>query len=96
MAPLNALDTWSVRSPSPERQPKAKCFLVGEGANTEYWYLEELANLLARQGKPKLIELKPVERTGAQRNQSSPKKLLEHAVEIYDDEGGVYGFERGR
>ncbi len=82
MPPLNPLETWSVRSASGERRPKSKCFFVGEGPNTEYWYLKSLAVLLAKKDAPELIELRPVERTGNERNQSAPRKLLEQAQRI--------------
>ena len=41
---------------------------------------------------PELIELRPVERTGNERNQSAPKKLLEQAQLIRDD-AETYGFD---
>lgn len=77
MPPLNSLETWSVRSSRGNRKPKSKCFFIGEGPNTEYWYLKSLAVRLAKMNAPELIELRPVERTGNERNQSAPKKLLE-------------------
>lgn len=82
MPPLNSLDTWSSRNEWKVEKPKSKCFLIGEGANTEYWYFDSLATRLAKEGKPELIELKPVERTEREKNQSSPRKLLEHAVAV--------------
>jgi hypothetical protein len=67
---------------------------VGEGANTEYWYLESLAERLAKMNVPELIELKPVKRTGDDRNQSAPKSLLEQAKRIRADEGAEFGFDK--
>lgn len=93
MPPLNALDTWTIRENRTLEEPKAKCFLVGEGANTEFWYLDALATRLAKEGKPELIELKPVERTGDERNQSHPQKLLQHAWSIRNDLDGKNGFD---
>lgn len=93
MAPLNALETWSVRSGRETKQPKSKCFIVSEGANTEYWYLESLALRLAKMGVPELIELKPVKRTGGERDDSAPKKLAEHAKRIIEDEDGEFGYD---
>ncbi len=91
MPPLNSLDTWSMRSSVGSRKPKSKCFFVGEGPNTEYWYLESLAVLLAKIDAPELIELRPVERTGDEKNQSAPRKLLEQACQIRDD-AEAFGF----
>lgn len=82
MAPLFTLDAWNVRTPRPERSPKSKCFLIGEGANTEYRYLSRLTEILAKRNLPALIELKPVRKTENERNQSNPAKLLEHAQRI--------------
>ncbi|MBR0405802.1 MAG: RloB domain-containing protein [Eggerthellaceae bacterium] len=93
MSPLLPLDTWSARATRPEVSPKSKCFLVGEGANTEYWYLESLAERLAKMDLPELIELKPVKRTGDDRNQSAPRSLLEQARRIRADEDGDFGFD---
>lgn len=93
MPPLNALDTWSIRESRTQEEPKAKCFLVGEGANTEFWYLDALATRLAKEGKPELIELKPVKRTGDERNQSHPQKLFEHVRAIRGDRDGNSGFD---
>ena len=93
MSPLLPLDTWSTRAVRAERAPKSKCFLVGEGANTEYWYLESLAERLAKMDIPELIELKPVERTGDDRNQSAPRSLLAQARRIREDEDGEFGFD---
>lgn len=93
MSPLLPLDTWSARAIRPEVAPKSKCFLVGEGANTEYWYLESLAERLAKMNVPELIELKPVKRTGDDRNQSAPRSLLEQAKRIRADEDGEFGFD---
>lgn len=92
MPPLNSLETWSVRSSRGNRKPKSKCFFIGEGPNTEYWYLKSLAVRLAKMNAPELIELRPVERTGNERNQSAPKKLLEQAQLIRDD-AETYGFD---
>lgn len=92
MPPLNSLETWSVRSSRGNRKPKSKCFFIGEGPNTEYWYLKSLAVRLAKMNAPELIELRPVERTGNERNQSAPKKLLEQAQLIRDD-AEIYGFD---
>lgn len=93
MTPLNPLDSWSQREEQKLREPKSKCFIVGEGANTEYWYFESLALILAKKNKPELIELKPVERTEEDRNQSAPRKLFEHAEKIMEDTDGIYGFD---
>ena len=79
MAPLNSLDTWAVRSSSGTRRPKSRCFFIGEGPNTEFWYLSGLAERLARMDVPELIELRTVERTGDEKGQSAPVKLLDHA-----------------
>ena len=92
MPPLNSLETWSVRSARGGRKPKSKCFFIGEGPNTEYWYLESLAVRLAKMNAPELIELRPVERTGNERNQSAPKKLLEQARLIRGD-AESFGFD---
>lgn len=93
MSPLLPLSTWSTRAARPEIAPKSKCFFVGEGANTEYWYLESLAERLAKMNVPELIELKPVKRTGDDRNQSAPRSLLEQAKRIRADEDGEFGFD---
>ncbi len=95
MPPLNALDTWSSRSePQQKRKPKARCFLIAEGANTEYWYLSELAQILSKRNLPARIELKTVERTGDDRGSSHPKKLAEYARTIQEDAKGQFGFDR--
>ena len=93
MSPLLPLDTWTTRTTRSERAPKSKCFIVGEGANTEYWYLESLAERLAKKNIPELIELKPVERTGDDRNRSAPRSLLEQARRIRADKNGEFGFD---
>ena len=95
MPPLNSLDTWSVRSEWKIEKPKSKCFLIGEGANTEYWYFEALSCRLAKKGEPELIELKPVERTEKEKNQSDPRKLMEHALSIMRGETGGGEFIQG-
>ena len=95
MPPLNSLDTWSVRSEWKIEKPKSKCFLIGEGANTEYWYFEALSCRLAKKGEPELIELKPVERTEKEKNQSDPRKLMEHALSIMRGETGDGEFIQG-
>lgn len=92
MPPLNSLETWSVRSARGDRKPKSKCFFIGEGPNTEYWYLKSLAVRLAKMNAPELIELRPVKRTGNERNQSAPKKLLEHARLIRGN-AETFGFD---
>lgn len=95
MPPLNALDTaWADRSSSEILVPKAKCFFVAEGENTERWYLESLAIRLRKEGVPELLELRPVERTAEELHQSNPKKLVEHAKAIQDDEDGLFGFDK--
>lgn len=70
MAPLNSLSTWSVRSAGGNRRPKSKCFFIGEGPNTEFWYLSGLVERLARMDVPELIELRAVERTGDEKGHS--------------------------
>lgn len=95
MPPLNSLDTWSSRTEWKVEKPKSKCFLIGEGANTEYWYFDSLATRLAKEGKPELIELKPVERTEGEKNQSSPRKLLEHAVAVMNGQANGSDFFKG-
>lgn len=93
MPPLIALDTWNVRGISEERKPHSRCFLVAEGANTEYWYLSQLATILSKKNLPERIELKPVERTAGDRNNSHPRALAKQAKEIREDAKGDYGFE---
>lgn len=95
MPPLNSLDTWSSRTEWKVEKPKSKCFLIGEGANTEYWYFDSLATRLAKEGKPELIELKPVERTEREKNQSSPRKLLDHAVAVINGQANGGEFIKG-
>ncbi len=94
MPPLNALDTWSIRSEWKSERPKSKCYLIGEGAHTEYWYFESLSYRLAKEGKPELIEFKPVERTEKEQNQSAPRKLLDHAVAIIESDAFIKGSDR--
>lgn len=93
MAPLNSLDTWAVRSSSGSRRPKSRCFFIGEGPNTEFWYLSGLAERLARMDIPELIELRTVERTGDEKGQSAPVKLLDHARAVREDSEGRFGFD---
>lgn len=93
MAPLNSLSTWSVRSAGGNRRPKSKCIFIGEGPNTEFWYLSGLAERLARMDVPELIELRAVERTGDEKGQSAPVKLLDHARKVKDDADGRFGFD---
>lgn len=95
MPPLNALDTWSVRNESKNRQPKSKCFIIGEGAHTEYKYLKALSLRLAKQGIPKLIEIKPVRRSGLERNHSAPQRLRDQAISIREDKDNEFDFEKG-
>ncbi len=93
MPPLNPLDTWNLRSePLQKRKPKARCFLIAEGSNTEFWYLSELAVILAKRNLPEWIELKTVERTGQDKGSSHPKKLVEQAKTIQEDKDGEFGF----
>lgn len=80
MSPLLPLDTWSARAIRPEVAPKSKCFLVGEGANTEYWYLESLAERFAKTNVPELIELKPVKRTGDDRSATGQQRKMPEAA----------------
>lgn len=89
MPPLNALETWSRRSESTLRQPKAKCFVLTEGRNTEFWYFDSLATALARKDLPRNLEIRPVRRTGEDENRSNPVKLAEYARQII--ENGVEG-----
>lgn len=97
MPPLNALETWSRRSESNLRQPKAKCFVLTEGRNTEFWYFDSLATSLARKGLPRNLEIRPVRRTGKDENQSSPVRLAEYARLIKEDGAeGVLGFDGDR
>lgn len=91
MPPLIALDTWNERTPRPERSPKAICFIIAEGANSELWYFTELALHLAKQNIPELIELKPIERTDDDQNKSHPHALLEQAESIRE---GKFGFNK--
>lgn len=89
MPPLLAIETWSERTERPIRARKGRCFIIAEGANTEYWYFSELAVLLARKNLPKLIELVPIQRTGDDTNNSHPKRLLEQAQRVKNGEVGV-------
>ena len=73
MPPLNSLDTWSSRNEWKVEKPKSKCFLIGEGANTEYWYFDSLATRLAKEGKPELIELKPVKELSVRKTSPHPE-----------------------
>ena len=93
MAPLNSLDTWAVRSSSGTRRPKSRCFFIGEGPNTEFWYLSGLAERLARMDVPELIELRTVERTGDEKGQSAPVKLLDHARAVREVPEGRFSFD---
>lgn len=89
MPPLNALETWSRRSESILRQPKAKCFVLTEGKNTEFWYFDSLATSLARKGLPRNLEIRPVRRTAEDESQSNPVRLEAYANQII--EGGIEG-----
>lgn len=93
MAPLIPLDTWSIRGESADLDPKGRCFIVAEGANTEYWYLSNLVFLLSKQGLPEHIEIKPVKRTDEDKNKSHPRALAKQAALISKDEDGSFGFD---
>lgn len=93
MAPLIPLDTWSSRRGSANLEPKGRCFIIAEGANTEYWYLSDLVFLLAKRGLPEHIEIKPVKRTEGDRNKSHPRALAKQAALIKEDENGSFGFD---
>ena len=93
MAPLSSLGTWAVCSSGGRRRPKSRCFFIGEGPNTEFWYLSAMAERLARMDVPELIELRTVERTGDEKGQSAPVKLLEHALAVREDAEGRFGFD---
>lgn len=80
MAPLNSLGTWAVRSSGGRRRPKSRCFFIGEGPNTEFWYLSGLAERLARMDVPELIELRTVERTGDESPSSTRTRALRWAA----------------
>ena len=97
MPPLNALETWSRRSESDRRQPKAKCFVLTEGRNTEFWYFDTLASWLARKNLPRNLEIRPVRRTGEDESQSSPVRLAAYARQIVEDGiDGSLGFDNGQ
>lgn len=93
MPPIIALDTWNMRTSSNGRMPRGRCFVVAEGANTEYWYLSSLAVRLARKDLPKTIEVRPVKRTGDDKNRSHPRALLRQAETIREDAEGSFDFD---
>lgn len=95
MPPLIDISTWNRRGQVSRRLPRSRCFLISEGANTEYWYFSGLAAKLDREGKPETIEIRPVERTGEDRNRSNPKALADQARLIYEDTDGRFGFDKG-
>lgn len=84
MPPLHALDTWSERTETAPIAPRGHCFLIAEGANTELWYLSELATRYSKKNLPRNIELVPIKREGDEANDSNPRKLLEQAERIKD------------
>lgn len=94
MSPLIDVSTWNHRGHSVRRRPRSRCFLISEGANTERWYFSGLAAKLDREGKPETIEIRPVERTGDDRNKSNPKALAEQARLIFEDADGRFGYDR--
>lgn len=94
MSPLIDISTWNHRSRAIRRKPRSRCFLISEGANTEYRYFSALAAKLDREGKPETIEIRPIERTEDDRNKSNPKALAEQARLIYEDADGRYGYDK--
>ena len=94
MPPIIAMGTWNERGASAPLKPKSRCFVVAEGANTEYWYLSNLATMLSKRNLPERIEIVPIRRTGDDRNKSHPRALIEQAKKIQDDVDGSFGFER--
>lgn len=93
MPPLLDRGTWNLRNEPSGRKPKGRCFLLAEGANTEYWYLERLSSVLAKRNLPKRIEMVPIERTEEDRNKSNPHALFDQVLRIRDGGCEDYGFE---
>ena len=94
MSPLIALETWNVRETASTVKPKSRCFVVSEGANTEYWYLSKLARVLSRKNLPETMEICPIQRTGDDKGKSHPHALIEQAETIREDKDGYFGFDR--
>ena len=95
MAPILSIGTWNERASFESRLPRMKCFIVTEGANTEFWYFSELAVRLARKGLPRYVELVPVKRTEDDRNKSHPRALLAQAQLIRENKAEGTEFEEG-
>lgn len=93
MPPLLDRSTWNQRGELAKRKPKGRCFLLAEGANTEYWYLERLSSVLAKRNLPKRIDMVPIERTEDDKNKSNPRALYDQAQRIRGDEDGTFGFD---
>ncbi len=93
MPPLIDISTWNHRGRSAHLRPRSRCFLISEGANTEYWYFSGLASKLDREGKPATIEIRPIKRTEDDRNKSNPKALADQVRLIYEDVDGAFGFD---
>ena len=91
MPPLLDRSSWNLRDESAGRKPKGRCFLIAEGANTEFWYLERLSAVLAKRNLPKRIDMVPIERTDGDMNKSSPRALLDQVRCVREDER--FGFD---
>lgn len=93
MPPIISLGTWNERGERAKLKPKARCFIVAEGSNTEYWYLSHLASVLSKKNLPERIEIRTIEKTGPDKGKSHPRALAELASQIRTDPEGAFGFD---
>ncbi len=87
MAPLRVFDNWNKRDADQQAQiePYRKYFLLCEGENTEKWYFEKLIEERRILKIHPLIDIRYLERTEGDLHKSNPKKLLEFAKEIKEN-----------
>lgn len=81
--PTHIYTNWNVRSSDSQEQiePYRKYFFICEGAKTEPSYFKKLIGMRKQLGIHPMIDLRLMEKTGADQNLSYPKQLLKFAEE---------------
>ncbi len=83
MPPINNVETWGRRTDEDDPvPPRKRLYLLYEGSVTEEDYFSELVALLNRDGLPRYMAVNRCVRTGDERNESHPVRLLGFVREV--------------
>ncbi len=98
MPPAKIYSSWNQRKSDATEQiePYRKYFFICEGSNTEVWYFKQLIDNRKKLKIKSNIDIRLLEKTGKDKTNSHPKRLIAFAEQLKNDPAIAFDKERDK